>query len=283
HPKIVTAGVTAGVRYQQMAMYCMQHTTDGFVPAGQIARFGLPAAGKHVAALADVGLIERADGGWLVPGYVQRYPTGEERERRRQTNTENGKKGGRPRTQQKPKSVSDGLEVGTETEPKRNHKVEVEVEVDSFHPPPTSSGEPPRADDDDGELTTDLLALAGIVSPGPTAGELATVARLVARGWPPDQLRAMALRANHADVDPRAYLLKLLGEALNSDPATTNGHGPLAIRSAPPERRGLLDDQRQPCGRCAGSGIVGGIGPDGLPDGSPASPCPSCHVLGASA
>lgn len=83
-----------------------------------------------------------------------------------------------------------------------------------------SAARRPTPDDED-DLPTELLRIAGYPRTRPTDGERATVATLLRRGWTPDQLRAMALRASTADVDARAYLAKLLGEALNSDPPAT--------------------------------------------------------------
>ncbi len=221
HPRIVRAGVMAGVLYQRMSMYCMQHTTDGIVPAAQLPRFALPGTGKLTAALVDAGLIEPHPDGWLVPGYVERYPSAAELEQRRQTSVVNGRKGGRPRKNpEKTQGVSGQVPSGLrDTKPsgKQEVEVDVEVEVDPPHPQHGSAARAPAPDDED-DLPTELLRIAGYPQARPTDGERATVATLLRRGWTPDHLRAMALRASTADVDARAYLLKLLGEALNSDP-----------------------------------------------------------------
>lgn len=276
HPKIVQAGVMAGVLYQRMSMYCMQHTTDGLVPAAQVPRFALPSTTKLVAALLDAGLIERADGGWLLPGYVERYPSAAELERRRQASVENGRKGGRPRNPEKTQGVSDQVPDGLcDTKPSGKQEVDVDVDVETQSSSHGSAARPPAPDDDD--LTTRLWATAGIARPGPTEGDRRTVARATARGWTVAQLLAKAERAATGQVDsPASYLRASLASAANGEPPAA-----WAQPAPPPERRGLLDDQRQPCATCDGSGMVGGIGDDGRPE--PVSPCPACHVLGATA
>lgn len=275
HPKVVQAGVMAGVLYLRMTAYAMQHTTDGYVPAAQLPRFALPATGKLTAALADVGLIEPADGGWLIPGYVERYLSAAELERRRQVNAENGRKGGRPRTQQKPRSVSDGLGNGTETEPRENQEVEVEVEVDRQSSSHGSAARPPAPDDD---LADELFHLAGIARPGPTAGQRKQLAAGLRRGWTPDQLRPKFAKAQGTG-NPRGYVDAVLVSITNEAPAfvVASAVGTLGEIGTRP-----LLGERQHCTNpdCV-DGMVGGLDPDGRPE--PVRPCPDCHVLGATA
>lgn len=271
HPKVVTAGYMAGVLYQQMSMYCMDHATDGVVPRAQLPRFGMPGTGKLLAALADVGLIEQHPDGWLVPGYVERYKTAAEVDELRAKRAAAGRKGGRPRTKELPPD---------ETNPKancfpdaltaRNPEEEEEEELEPSSSSHGPAARPPTPDDDD--LTNRLWAAAGIIRPGPTAGDRATVARALAKGWTPDELLAKAERAAGASFPPD-YLRAAMVDASN---------GPRTAAPAP-ERRGLLDDQRTPCATCGGSGMVGGLDAHGLPDGSPTDYCPACHVLGATA
>lgn len=166
-------------------------------------------------------------------------------------------------------ATANAAAVASERSDKTRRRQDADADPSSSSHGPAAR--PPGPGDDEDDLTTELLRTVGLAWPRPTDGEVATVARLLSRGWTPDQLRGMALRASQADVDPRAYLAKLLGEALNARPAA----------SPPTERRGLLDDQRQPCATCDGSGMVGGLGDDGRPE--PVSPCPDCHVLGATA
>lgn len=277
HPKIVTAGVMAGVLYQRMSMYCMQHTTDGFVPAAQVPRFALPSGAKLLGALLDAGLIERADGGWLVPGYVERYLSAAELERRRQTNAENGRKGGRPRTEQKPRSVSDGLADGLcDTKPNENQEVEVDVEL--RNPPPPTVTPVAEADAPVVAVADSLVARLGYATPEPAGSDIrAYVARALTRGWAVEQLSDLAIEAGARDgvSDPLAWFRGALKRCANEDPPARAG-------PAPAERRGALHDERQPCANpdCVG-GMVGGFGPDGRPE--PVRPCPDCHVLGATA
>lgn len=128
-------------------------------------------------------------------------------------------------------------------------------------------------DDDDGglgvngplpvRLAVHLLRVVGLAAPRPTQGEISTVARCLARGWTPGQLVLLAERAASA-VDPRAYLLACLRTAMNEDPPA-------------PERRPSLDDQRPDCGRCGGSGWVGGTGEAG--DRTEVERCPDCSEV----
>lgn len=287
HPKIVAAGHLAGVLYQQMSMYCLDFATDGIVPDGQIPMFGLPKLRQLLGALEGQGLIERRPGGWYVPGYVERYKTAAEVAAAKQTRQENGRKGGRPRKHPKePNGNQDTNQPETEmvsgsVPPCETHSYR---DRDTKEPSSsdTSATRPPAPADDedvgDVDLAVELLELTGIAQPGPTNGERATVAKLLARGWTVDQLTSMAARASLADVDPRAYLAKLLAEALNSPLP-----GPTAAPVASPDgRRGALDDARKACPNpdCSG-GFVGGFGADGRP--GDVVPCPDCHVLGASA
>jgi len=65
--------------YVQMLCYCKDNKSDGFVPEEQIGLLVYPdpeAVGKRDAGrLAEVGLIERAVGGYQVTGYLGRNPS----------------------------------------------------------------------------------------------------------------------------------------------------------------------------------------------------------------
>jgi hypothetical protein len=221
HPKIVQAGVMAGVLYLRMSAYCMQHTTDGFVPAAQLPRFALPATGKLTAALVDVGLIEPAIGGWMVPGYVERYASAAELEHRRQASVENGRKGGRPRNPEKTQGVSGQVRNGLrDTKPsgKQEVEVDVEVEVEEKSSSETQAARPTASDDDD--LAERIWSATGIARPGPTEGDRRTIAAAIRNGWQPDQLLTKASKASLAEHDPLAYLRSALTDAANSTPPT---------------------------------------------------------------
>lgn len=274
HPKVVQAGVMAGVLYLRMTAYAMQHTTDGYVPAAQLPRFALPNTGKLTGSLAAVGLIEAADGGWLIPGYAERYLSAADLERRRQVNAENGRKGGRPRTQQKPKSVSDGFENGTETEPKQNQEVEVDVDVDVDNPPPPSvTPVPAPADPAVVGVADSLIAQLGYADPPPAGPDIrGYAARALARGWTADHLHQFAVEAGARDdvADPLGWLRGALKRCANED-----GPGPRHSGRPPAERVRTCANPD-----CSG-GMVGGLGDDGRPEA--VRPCPDCHALGATA
>ena len=227
HPKVVTAGHMAGVLYQQMAMYCMDHATDGLVPRAQLPRFGMPAAGKLIGALVAVELIEQHPDGWLVPGYVERYKTAAEVDELRAKRAAAGRQGGRPRTKELPADESTSKAncfPGALTARNPEEEKEKEEEKEGASSSPTSAARPPAPDDDD--LPERLWARAGIARPGPTEGERRTVARATARGWQADQLLAKAARAATAEHDVLAYLRQSLGDAANSDPPTERTAGP---------------------------------------------------------
>lgn len=235
HPKIVQAGVMAGVLYQRMSMYCMAHTTDGLVPAGQVPRFAMPATTKLVAALVAAGLIERADGGWLLPGYVERYPSAAELERRRRTSAENGRKGGRPRNPEKTQGVSGQVPAGLcDTKPsgKQDVDVDVDVDVEGLASSDTSAARPPASAP--AGPAESIIGTLGIVGAVPTAGEHALVARCLARGWTVGLLQAKAERALDADR-PRQWLVKALEGCANEDPPAAPANG------APAATAGHLD------------------------------------------
>lgn len=244
HPKVVQAGVMAGVLYLRMSAYCMQHTTDGFVPAAQLPRFALPATGRLTLALFDAGLIEQAEGGWLLPGYLERYPSSAELERRRQVGIENGRKGGRPRNQtETPRGSEMETQRVSKHEPRKNQEVEVEVEVEVEPPPPAPSNTPSEtADSPLAVAVADQLLLdAGIVNEIAGPDERSYVARAIAHGWPVDNLRDLAREAGaRNDVEsPRDYLRGGLKKRANTKPPAPSdpANGPAAWAMRGPDGR----------------------------------------------
>lgn len=215
HPKVLAAGEPAAVLYQQMAMYCMDHTTDGHVPDAQLPRFGLPRLRQRLNALADVGMIEREAAGWLVPGYVERYKTAAQVEELGRTRSESGKKGGRPRKQV---AKANGNQVAFAAQ---NPEVEVEGEGEEEPPPPEVTPVADPAGLVAVAVADSLIAALGYVPPEPAGpDERRYVARALARGWTPQLLTDLAVEAAaRLDVDdPRRYLLGGLKVRANSDP-----------------------------------------------------------------
>lgn len=230
HPRIVRAGVMAGVLYQRMSMYCMQHTTDGIVPAAQLPRFALPATGKLTAALVDAGLIEPHPDGWLVPGYVERYPSAAELEQRRLTSVENGRKGGRPRNPEKTQGVSGQVPSGLcDTKPSGKQEVEVDVDVEVEPPPPEVTPVPASADPAVVAVADSLIAQLGYADPPPAGPDIrGYVARAIGRGWTASQLADLATEAGAREdvADPLGWLRGALKNRANQDPpapATVSG------------------------------------------------------------
>lgn len=86
HPKIVAAGPLAGWLWLCGIAYCNRYLTDGFVPAAQVKRLAdVDDPASLAVRLLDVGLWERAPGGYRVHDYAGYQPSAEavkaERER----------------------------------------------------------------------------------------------------------------------------------------------------------------------------------------------------------
>ncbi len=283
HPKVIAAGEQAAVLYQQMAMYCMDHATDGLVPDGQLPRFGLPRLRHRLARLADAGLAEQVDGGWLLPGYVERYKTAAEvadlREKRRKA----GKQGGRPKKQpEEPPCLDDEKANGNQVAFAMSNPKEKEEGKVAKEPPPQVT---PVVDEPDPTwvVAQQLVDQLGYRNQRPPAQLANEVHAALTRGDTPEGLAScaaavLAMPPEQIQTTAVKVLMGLLHKR-NSEPLETARNG---VAAAPAERRGRLDDERPPCA-CGGSGIVGGLDADGLPDGSPTSYCPACHVLGATA
>lgn len=213
HPKVLAAGEPAAVLYQQMAMYCMDHTTDGYVPDAQLPRFGVARLRQRLTALADVGLIERHGGGWLVPGYVERYRTAAEVDELSRTRSEAGKKGGRPRKQ--PAKATGNQIAFTAQNP------EEEGDVEEDQPPPSVTPVPAAADPPVVAAADSLIARLGYADPPPAGPDIrGYVARAMGRGWTFDQLSDLATEAGAREdvADPLGWLRGALKNRANQDP-----------------------------------------------------------------
>jgi hypothetical protein len=78
HPKVVEAGLEAAGLWVMCLTWAhanrRKSTTPGYVPATVVARFAGTKALKLSKRLCDVGLLDRADGGWLVHDFADYLP-----------------------------------------------------------------------------------------------------------------------------------------------------------------------------------------------------------------
>jgi hypothetical protein len=180
-----------------------------------------------------------------------------------------------------PNGLPPGSDPESERGPIPSLDVDGDIDVDKTTPPtpppPGSGSDAANAELVLVELADALIEALGIVDAVATTGERKLVTRALARGWTPTDLLDEAHDiGGRDDIDsPRRYLGAVLRRMANTGSEHPAAGQDLGVR-------GLLDDERPPCARCGASGVVGGLGPDGLPDGSPVTPCPDCHVLGAS-
>lgn len=149
-------------------------------------------------------------------------------------------------------------EADPPTNPPGSLEVERELEVENKSTV-TPVGAAPAVDD----LADRVWATAGIVRPGPNAGQRKTVEAIRRRGIPTATLLAKAAQAASAG-DPPAYLAQVLADLMTCPPPGT----------AQAETRPLYDDERPNCPKCGGSGNIGGLGPDGRPEST--RRCPDC-------
>src|SRR4051812_44412930 len=85
HPKIVAAGPLAGWLWTCGLAYANRYLTDGFIPTAQVRRLAdVEDAFGLAARLVEVGLWERAEGGFQIHDYHTYQPTAEDVKRERQ-------------------------------------------------------------------------------------------------------------------------------------------------------------------------------------------------------
>jgi hypothetical protein len=260
HPKVVQAGVMAGVLYQQMVMYSMQHTTDGYVPSSALVLFGHARPRALLQKLEAVGLIERRtagetaeksrrtagetaeksrrtagetaeksrrtageqpENGWAIPGYLERYRSAAEVAELKEKRRSAGMQGGRPPANESPLSTTKRKAICfPDASTVRNLEVEVEVEVEVEEKSSSETSAARPTVSDDDDLAERIWSATGIARPGPTEGDRRTIAAATRNGWQPDQLLAKASKASLAEHDPLAYLRSALTDAANGTPPT---------------------------------------------------------------
>lgn len=82
--RVIEAGEKAG--WLLLAMFCRikQLGKDGTITDAQIGRLGVPGTRQRLAALVDVGLICRIDGGYEIPAWLKWNERQSVREKRSQ-------------------------------------------------------------------------------------------------------------------------------------------------------------------------------------------------------
>lgn len=79
HPKVTTAGPLAGWLYVCGLLYAARYLTDGFIPTAHVARLAaLPRPRQLAERLVQVGLWERAEGGYRIHDYAEYQPTADD-------------------------------------------------------------------------------------------------------------------------------------------------------------------------------------------------------------
>jgi hypothetical protein len=72
HPKILKAGDEGGWLYVCAIMWSKEHDTDGFIPNYAVHRLtGLKNPNKVMERCVAAGLLEWADGGWMIHDYLE--------------------------------------------------------------------------------------------------------------------------------------------------------------------------------------------------------------------
>jgi hypothetical protein len=88
---IIEAGEAAELLFCRGLAFCATSDADGFITDSQVVRYvgaGMRDAPKRARRLAEVGVWERLDGGYLVRSWTKIHPTSEEKGRRRKADRE---------------------------------------------------------------------------------------------------------------------------------------------------------------------------------------------------
>ena len=89
HPKLEAAGDLAGWLFVCALCYCNRAETDGFVPDGRVAKLtGLKQPERLAERLVEVGLFDRAEGGYEIHDYLEFQPSASDLKRQRDQKAE---------------------------------------------------------------------------------------------------------------------------------------------------------------------------------------------------
>lgn len=75
HPKVLAAGNAGAGLFVRCLTYCSSHLTDGFVPSAAAKLLGSTSDIKRCVA---AGLLERVEGGWRIPDYLDFNPSADQ-------------------------------------------------------------------------------------------------------------------------------------------------------------------------------------------------------------
>ncbi|WP_402843733.1 hypothetical protein [Microbacterium sp. GXS0129] len=132
HPKI--AGLSDGAfrAHVEMILYSRRYLTDGRIPVRIANRFGIDVLEELTSNdETHPSLVILPGGDYEIHDFADMQETKAEVEKKRQVNSENGRKGGRPR---KTHSVTDSASQN-ETETKAETEAETETETETNTPP----------------------------------------------------------------------------------------------------------------------------------------------------
>lgn len=129
HPKIAPLSDKAFRALMEMICYSAQYELDGMVPVNLARRMWAEEALEELTSNDPAAPSLTVDGDmYLIHGYTDMQETRADNEARREASRVNGRKGGRPKTQKKPKP---NLDI---TQPKAEEEKEEEKEEDIYTP-----------------------------------------------------------------------------------------------------------------------------------------------------
>ena len=110
-PRVIRAGTAAFGLYSRCGLWVARHLTDGYVPEELVADYG---SREWAAKLVAAGLWVQAEGGYLMPDYLDRNPSRAQVEKRREQYNER---------QRKWRAQQEQRRLGTSTRKTRDKRV----------------------------------------------------------------------------------------------------------------------------------------------------------------
>lgn len=219
HRKVVGAGRDARDLWLAAIFYCARNLTDGYVPAGVLHSIdpGVSMSRRKAISLAeklvDVGLFERAEGGYLVHDYLDHQPSKAEIEERREQAAERQRR----------------RRAGPHVTPSVTRDNGVTSRAGASAGPHAGA---PEADDDD-DLRTPEQSSSSVHQHLPAAAAALKPSRsqidrwATAAGDEPERFAACLSSALERGTRPAAYLDALVSRGEWPQPTTLlNGAGP---------------------------------------------------------